>query len=150
MLKVNLETIKSVDLSGRGGKEELVTSLFENRLRRSSKSLYDLVDLDTGERYELKKQKDLQWLDPSKYYQLTLDEESIVMIFICYSSRGVDLIYTCLLGDLVREEYSNEVIEACRKVRAVDASIQTKKGLKTRSFFERNPQICKLVYKQTP
>ncbi|WP_199459791.1 hypothetical protein [Vibrio owensii] len=149
MLKINLENISSVNLSGRGGKEELVVSLFSNKLTRESKALYDLIDADTGKKYELKKQKDLQWLDPSKYYNLSEEDKQITMVFVCYQTSGVDLIFTCSLGDLIEIEYSEEIVTACRNVRIVDPSIQTKKGLKTRSFLKSNRSICNVLYENS-
>ncbi|MBO1664567.1 hypothetical protein JKA13_25080, partial [Vibrio parahaemolyticus] len=129
-----------------GGKEELVVSLFSNKLTRESKALYDLIDADTGNKYELKKQKDLQWLDPSKYYNLSEEDKQITMVFVCYQPSGVDLIFTCSLGDLVEIEYSEEIVTACKNVRIVDPSIQTKKGLKTRAFLKSNRSICNVLY----
>lgn len=147
MLIINSQKITKTNISGAGGKEDVIMSLFENKLIRVSRPLYDFVDEQSQIKYEIKKQKDLQWLDPSKYHILSDDDRLITMLFVCYDSSGfVDLIYTCSLGDMVDREYTKNVISACNALKNIDSSIQTKKGFKTRHFINNNHDICSIVY----
>ena len=50
--------------------------------------LFDCIDIDTKKKYELKKQKNDQWLDPSKFFNLSEDDKQITMVFILYDKNS--------------------------------------------------------------
>ena len=64
MLRIINTQISNINISGRGGAEQKIFPLFENKLQRVNDPLFDAVDLDDEASYEFKKQKDLQ--EPKK------------------------------------------------------------------------------------
>ena len=70
-LIVNDDFIRKCNFKGRGGMEKLIISCFLNKLNRSSVPLYDCMDIDTKKKYEFKKQRNDQWLDPIKFFNLS-------------------------------------------------------------------------------
>jgi hypothetical protein len=83
MIKINKKQARQVNLGGRGGKERLLKKVFEG-VERKSESLYDAITLD-GTKLEFKKQSNTQWFDAGKYYNITKEDESILMTFIVTS-----------------------------------------------------------------
>ena len=74
-LIIDKNFISKCNFKGRGGKENEVISCFSNNLIKENGMLFDCIDLDTKKKYELKKQKNDQWLDPSKFFNLSDDDK---------------------------------------------------------------------------
>ena len=68
-LKVDKKALMKANIGGRGGKEKALLPIFKD-LTRVNESLYDCVD-SQGQKYEFKKQQDLQWFDIRKYSNLS-------------------------------------------------------------------------------
>jgi len=68
LLKPNKEILEKLNFKGRGGKEQQILSCFKNNLIRHNGILFDCIDSESNEKYELKKQRNLQWFDPRKYF----------------------------------------------------------------------------------
>ena len=115
-LIINKEFISKCNFKGRGGKENQILSCFTNNLIKENGELFDCIDEDTKEKYELKKQKNLQWLDPRKFFDLSDDDKKITMVFVLYdgSSGFCDTIATIRLGDFVKIVYTDEHLESAR------------------------------------
>jgi hypothetical protein len=64
VLKINEEFVTKSNFKGRGGKEQEILSCFKNNLIRQNGVLFDCRDTDSNKKYELKKQRNLQWFDP--------------------------------------------------------------------------------------
>ena len=156
MLRIKIDEISRVDISGKGGAEAKIFPLFENRLTRKNEPLYDAVDEDTQDTYEVKKQKDLQWFDVGKYYGLTPREQHIIMIFIVYDDTGVSLIFTQTLGDFVgtccadpdlaKDGWTEENIRDAAAKKRKYPSMQYKVPLKVKKYFAKYINQVQVVY----
>jgi len=156
MLRIKFDEISSVDISGKGGAEAKIFPLFENRLTRINAPLYDAVDEDTVERYEVKKQKNLQWFDVGKYHNLDPLERDIVMMFIVYDDGGISLIFTQRLGDFVatccddsefaKDGWTLENIADGADKKKEYPKMQYKVPLKTKKYFEKYSRRVQVVY----
>jgi len=56
-LIINKDFIRKCNFKGKGGKENLIISCFINNLIIEKRKLYDCIDADSNEKYELKKTK---------------------------------------------------------------------------------------------
>jgi hypothetical protein len=156
MLRIKFDEISSVDISGKGGAEAKIFPLFENRLTRKNEPLYDAVDEDTVERYEVKKQKDLQWFDVGKYYRLEPVEQDIVMMFVIYDDTGISLIFTQRLGDFVttccadpefaKDGWTEENIAEAADKKKQYPKMQYKVPLKTKKYFAKYINQVQVIY----
>ena len=81
---MNIEAISSINLRGRGGKEQMLHDILTRHSgwKRDSHILYDYSNDLLGCLVECKKQQDLQWIDPSKYYSITDEQKDIVFLFL--------------------------------------------------------------------
>lgn len=95
---MNKTILKSLKMGGKGGKEQEYQKALGMEWERVSAPLWDFVNKNTGERLELKKQKNLQWLDPLKYGDA---DRSITMHLLCYDDKGPDLLLETTLGNLL-------------------------------------------------
>ena len=76
-LKINLSKLIALNLSGKGGKEALCQDALGDNWNRDDCRLFDFSSDVLDTLLEFKKQKNLQWLDPSKYHSLTDKEKDI-------------------------------------------------------------------------
>tara|TARA_Y100000310_G_C20570748_1_gene757879 strand:+ start:600 stop:1076 length:477 start_codon:yes stop_codon:yes gene_type:complete len=156
MLRIKVDEVASVDISGKGGAEAKIFPLFENRLKRKDQPLYDAVDEDTQTTYEVKKQKNLQWFDVGKYYGLTPREQHIVMIFIVYDDAGISLIFTQKLGDFVgtccadaecaKDGWTEENIADAAAKKKEYPAMQYKVPLKIKTYFAKYTNQVEVIY----
>ena len=149
-LIVNDDFIRKCNFKGRGGKENEVISCFSNNLIKENGILFDCIDIDTKKKYELKKQKNDQWLDPSKFFNLSEDDKQITMVFILYDKNSglCDMIATISLGDLVKTTFTNEHLESAEKHVKRFPKDQIKSSIKIRDLVKNNKDHVKIIWKQ--
>ena len=136
-LIVDESFVEKCNFGGRGGKENQVIACFKNNLIKENGELFDCVDAETGKKYELKKQKNLQWLDPRKFFNLSEDDKNITMVFLLYDSLGFcDIIATIKLGSFVEQVYSKEHLESAKYYAKKFPKDQIKSGIKIRDFLK--------------
>jgi len=146
-LVINEEFIRKCNFKGRGGKENQVISCFRNNLIKENGELFDCVDADNKEKYELKKQKNLQWLDPRKFFNLSNDDKKIIMVFLLYDSSGLcDIIATIRLGDFVKIVYNEKHLESAKNYAKKFPKDQIKSGIKIRDFIKENRNKVKIIW----
>lgn len=147
-LKINKEFIRKCNFKGRGGKENQVISCFTNNLVKENAELFDCIDVDSKEKYELKKQRNQQWLDPRKFFNLSNDDKKITMVFVLYDSTGIcDIIATIKLGDFVNLLYSKEHLKSAKNYATKFPKDQIKSGVKIRDFIKDNKNKVKILWK---
>ena len=147
MILLNEQALLSVDISGRGGKENAIQSILVGSYERKNEPLYDLQNSDDiGARVEIKKQQNTQWFDLKKYYNLSDEDKSITMLFTCYhKDRGIDLVASCSLGEFLEFVVDNpnyteggwltSVIQLAYEISLVAPKMQTKAQLRVRDFI---------------
>ena len=150
MLTANqIRKLSSVNLKGYGGKESILSSILStvDGWERSSHKLYDYKNDLLGCLVECKKQADLQWLDPSKYHNLSRREKEIRFLFIVVDKRGfVDLVFSVRTDDLIERFWSKDhVRDAYEYIRKYPKD-QIKSSIKTRKFYAENQDIVTTIY----
>ena len=94
---VNISSLSGIRIGGRGGKEAILGKILP-KWDRVGAPLYD-YEFSTGGnfgrlakkevlRIEIKKQKDLQWFDIGKYYQIKKEDRNIWILFVMESKEG--------------------------------------------------------------
>ena len=78
---LNKTVISEINMGGRGGGEKKFAPALGSEWELSSKPLYDFVNIETGAKIELKKQKNQQWFDGWKYHNLSEEDKQIIMLF---------------------------------------------------------------------
>ena len=137
MLKINEESLNKLNFKGRGGKEQQIISCFKNNLVRQNGVLYDCIDLENNEKYELKKQRNLQWFDPRKYFGLSDEDQKITVVFLLINKSGLcDLIVTVNLGKFVNEIFSKEQLKDANIYANKYPKDQIKSGISVREFVK--------------
>lgn len=143
--------LSRVNLKGYGGKESILSSILSrvDGWERSSHRLYDYRNDMLGCLVECKKQANLQWLDPSKYYGLSKEEQDICFLFILVDKRGfVDLVFSVKTIDLIDRFWSKDhVRDAYEYIRKYPKD-QIKSSMKTRKFYEDNLDIVTTIYER--
>jgi len=146
-LIINKDFVSKCNFKGRGGKENQVISCFTNNLIKENGELFDCIDADSKEKYELKKQRDLQWLDPRKFFNLSDDDKKITLVFILYDSSGFcDVIATIRLGDFVKIVYTGEHLKSAKNYAKKFPKDQIKSGIKIRDFIKDNKDIVEILW----
>jgi len=147
-LIINKDFISKCNFKGRGGKENQVISCFTNNLIKKNGKLYDCIDTDSNEKYELKKQKDLQWLDPRKFFNLSDDDKKITLVFVLYDSSGFcDIISTIRLGDFVKIVYTEEHLKSAKNYAKKFPKDQIKSSIKIRDFIKDNKDRVEILWR---
>ena len=150
MLKINEEILDKLNFKGRGGKEQQILASFKNNLVRKNGILYDCVDLETNEKYELKKQKNLQWFDPRKYFGLSVEDQKITIVFLLINENGYcDMIAIVKLGDFVNKIFSKEQLSDADNYAKKYPKDQIKSGILIREFIKKYPRIIRILWKRT-
>ena len=147
-----IQKLSSVNLKGYGGKEGILSSILSKMdgWERTSHKLYDYRNDMLDCLVECKKQADLQWLDPSKYYGLTDNEKEIRFLFIVINKQGyVDIAFTVKTGDLIGRLWSNEHVKDAWEYIQKYPKDQIKSSIKTRAFYRDNQDIIHTVYERT-
>ena len=147
MISLNEGALLSVDITGRGGKENEIRSILEGNYDRKNHPLFDLQSKDdTSNRVEIKKQQNTQWFDLKKYYNLSDEDKSITMLFVCYhKSRGIEIVASCSLGEFLEFVVDNpiyreggwqaSIIRSAYEISLVAPKMQTKAHLSVRDFI---------------
>jgi len=143
--------LSRTNLKGHGGKEGILSSILSTveGWERTSHRLYDYRNDILGCLVECKKQANLQWLDPSKYYGLTDNEKQIRFLFIVINKAGyVDVAFSVKTGDLVERLWSNDHVKDAWEYIQKYPKDQIKSSIKTRSFYRNNRDIVNTVYER--
>jgi len=141
--------LSRTNLKGYGGKESILSSILSkvDGWERSSHKLYDYRNDMLGCLVECKKQADLQWLDPSKYYDLSSEEREIRFLFIVLDKRGfVDIVFSVRCGDLVDRFWSQDHVRDAYEYITKYPKDQIKSSMKTRKFYAENQDIISTIY----
>jgi hypothetical protein len=141
--------LSRTNLKGYGGKESILSSILSrvDGWERSSHKLYDYRNDMLGCLVECKKQADLQWLDPSKYYDLSSGEREIRFLFIVLDKRGfVEILFSVKCGDLVDRFWSQDHVRDAYKYICKYPKDQIKSSMKTRKFYAENQDIISTIY----
>lgn len=82
----SLQGISSLNVSGRGGSEQVIGSALIPNAERVSAALYDFEVNYKGElhRIEIKKQANDKWFDIGKYHDLSEFDKQVVMLFVLH------------------------------------------------------------------
>jgi hypothetical protein len=141
--------LSRTNLKGYGGKESILSSILRrvDGWERSSHKLYDYRNDMLGCLVECKKQADLQWLDPSKYYDLSSEEREIRFLFIVLDKRGfVEILFSVRCGDLVDRFWSQDHVRDAYGYICKYPKDQIKSSMKTRKFYAENQDIISTIY----
>ena len=145
------QLLSIVNLKGYGGKENVLSRILsrDNGWERTSHTLYDYKNDMLDCLVECKKQADLQWLDPSKYYGLSDREKQIRFLFIVINKQGyVDVAFTVKAEDLIGRLWSNEHVKDAWEYIQKYPKDQIKSCIKTRAFYRDNQDIIHTVYER--
>jgi len=151
MPTINLAGLKNVNLKGQGGGEKKLLNIFQisKGWRRTSNSLYDFENVISHQKVEIKKQKNQQWIDPSKYSNLTDTQKKILMIFLQIDDDGdVEAAHAVSTENLVDRLWDSDTMEAARKLKQVCPQAQVKYPIMVKKFFSTHTDISKTVYKK--
>jgi len=148
-LILNKKAIAKCDFSGKGGKENLIISCFRNKLIKKNGKLFDCVDENSQERYELKKQKNQQWFDPRKFTNLSSEDKKITIIFVLSDTSGFcDILAIMNLEDFVKISFSKEQLEMAKKYAVKFPKDQIKSEIKIRELIVNNKNIVKILWER--
>tara|TARA_Y100001937_G_C6938370_1_gene249197 strand:+ start:156 stop:587 length:432 start_codon:yes stop_codon:yes gene_type:complete len=89
LTETQIKKIKSLDLSGKGGKENEIAWALDHK--RNHQPLVDAECPTTGVLFEYKKQQGTQWFDLYKLSTLTKEQESIPILFFITDKEGTFL-----------------------------------------------------------
>ncbi len=94
---LDVAAVQRINVSGRGGKEKDLVTLFQNA-RRVQHAIYDAVLLHNDIEYKLefKKQANTQWFDIPKYYQLSQEHAAVILIFFICQADRIEMIASIL------------------------------------------------------
>tara|TARA_R100001594_G_scaffold143035_1_gene190596 strand:- start:266 stop:745 length:480 start_codon:yes stop_codon:yes gene_type:complete len=158
MLKINENQIISANLGGRGGKEAAALSLFANDLTRINHVLFDAID-PLGNKFEFKKQANLQWFDIGKYYNLTQEEKNIYMVFLVHKNGELEKVATIRLGKFIErltsspkhaeDGWTKKTIRFMHEIKKIHPRFQTKAPLKVKQFLSDNSDVVEVLYEKT-
>lgn len=114
-----METVYS--FKGQGGKEKIyeifANDILKLPLKRQSHKLYDFVNLENDQKIEFKKQCNQQWFDASKYYNLSDNDNDIVMHFLMVNKNGnADKVYEIKTKTFIDTFFDKEYIRMCHEI----------------------------------
>lgn len=146
-LKINLSKLIALNLSGKGGKEALFQDALGDNWNRDDCRLFDFSSDVLDTLLEFKKQKNLQWLDPSKYHSLTDKEKDILVLFVLLNSKGKpDTVFTVRTGDFVQRLWTEEETRDAWNYIQKHPKHQIKCGVKMRDWLDSNRDIANMLY----
>lgn len=149
-LKINEAILDKLNFKGRGGKEQEILFCFKNNLVRQNGILYDCMDVDNNEKYELKKQRNLQWFDPRKYFNLSDDDQKITIVFLLIDKIGYcDMVVTVNLGDFVNKIFHNEQLQDADRYAKKYPKDQIKSGINIREFIKKYHYDVQVIWKRS-
>lgn len=141
--------LSKVNLKGYGGKESILSSIMSSvrGWERCSHKLYDYKNDLLGCFVECKKQADLQWLDPSKYHNLSEEQKNIQFLFIVLDKQGyVEIIFSILVKDLIERFWSKEHVKDAYDYICKYPKDQIKSAIKTRKFYAENRDVVTTIF----
>ena len=148
VLRINEGFVLKCNFGGKGGKEKQIIPCFKNKLVKKSGKLFDCIDIDNNEKYELKKQKNQQWLDPRKFFNLTKEEGRIIMVFVlCDTSWHCDMIATTSTADFAERAFSLQKLQDAHNYAKKYSKDQIKSGIKIRELIKSNEDAVKIIWK---
>jgi hypothetical protein len=152
MLTANqIRKLSGVNLKGYGGKEGILSSILSKMdgWERSSHKLYDYRNDMLGCLVECKKQANIQWLDPSKYNNLSREEQDIRFLFIVVDKKGfVELVFSVRTEDLIDRFWSKDHVRDAYEYICKYPKDQIKSSMKTRKFYADNLDIVSTIYER--
>ena len=124
-------------------------------LIRESRPLYDFVDAK-GVRYEIKKQRNLQWFDLSKYHDLSRSERDIrLLVVLLDGTTQIDKIFVALLGQFVDKmceinpDWSVDMRRLAYQFRQSLKTTQIKSPVYLRRMASEYPGLFRAIYQRT-
>ena len=145
----DLSCVDSLSLKGQGGKEKEISKILTKELgwERKSHSLYDYHNAKENEYFEIKKQADCQWFDPTKYSSLSEDQKNIKLVFVLINKIGhIDKISIVNTGDFVKSVWTEEELKDSESYHQKYPKTQLKKGLSVRDWLKNNNSFVTNIY----
>jgi hypothetical protein len=143
------------DISGQGGKENIFAAFFCG-WKRINAPLHDweYPDLNKTIRIELKKQSGIQWFDSGKYYNLTLEDRNIILLFVMHKKGSIDKIYATTIGEFIdwltqnhaKNGWTEEVMKVASEFRLSYPTLQFKAQVNIRKMVQQAPNLFDIVY----
>jgi hypothetical protein len=143
--------LSRINLKGYGGKESILSSIMSSvrGWERCSHKLYDYKNDLLNCFVECKKQMDLQWLDPSKYHNLSEEQKNIQFLFIVLDKKGyVEIIFSITTKDLVERFWSKEHVKDAYEYIRKYPKDQIKSAIKTRKFYAENRDVVTTIFEK--
>jgi len=149
VLKINEDFVLKCNFRGKGGKENQIINCFRNNLIKKNGVLFDCIDDDTRERYELKKQRSQQWFDPRKFFDISNEDRKITMVFVlCDIAWNCDMIATMSIVDFTRKAFSFKKLQDANNYAKKYPKDQIKSGIKVRELINNNKDIVEIIWKR--
>jgi hypothetical protein len=151
MIPIDFSLIDTVNFSGKGGKEKELCSLLTESMgwKRQSNKLFDFVNNESEILLEVKKQKDLQWFDPSKYANITKEEKDIDILFVLIGKNGtIDSLHTMKTEHFVENVWTEQQLKDSFDYITKYPKDQIKSGIKIRTFLDNNYNKTNTLYKR--
>jgi len=148
---LNVDALSILNLRGRGGKEQLINSIFTENSgwKRDSHILYDYSNDLLGCLVECKKQQNLQWIDPSKYHDITDEQKNILFLFLVIDKNGmVDIAFSVRVGDFVERLWTMDHLKDAWEYVKKYPKDQVKSSVTVRTFYKNNQDIITTLYKR--
>jgi hypothetical protein len=154
---IDLTKVPSVQLAGRGGREQELRTLLPGWTRVNAPLHdYEIVHLGHVIRLEVKKQSDLQWFDSGKYYHLNEQDRRIYMLFLLHQNGLIDTVAVTLLGSLIdwltqhraSDGWNPEVVRLGADFKSRYPSLQFKAPVHVRKTLAAAPSLFQVLYCQ--
>ena len=154
-LGLNLNLLKTINLMGKGGKENIIKTILSKSWKRKETkrgkgigSIHDFVNTILSLKLEIKNQEDLQWFDPGKYDGLTDEEKEILMLFIVLNKQRKvpDACFVVKTGDFIESTFSKEQLKDSREYKTKYPKTQIKHGVHMRKWFKENRDKTNVLY----
>lgn len=154
---INIEKIKGLMLDGKGGKDKELTAVLKNS-RRISNPLYDAILLHKNKEYkiEIKRQRNTQWFDICKYYNLKAEEKKIVMLFFMTEDSLITRVVAISLDDFLSlmlslvpmgaHGWKNNIIETAAQLKKECPTIQFKAKANIKNLIKNYPKKFTTVH----
>jgi len=153
-----LSSISEIDISGRGGCEQVIGDKIIPIAERVSAPLHDFEMLCNGNksRIEVKKQENDQWFDIAKYHDLSSEDRDVIMLFVLHRGGRITHLALIRLGELLDLLLSNSsfrtygwteyAIETAHKLVQESPQLQFKAKLKVRDLIKKFPDYFQFLY----
>jgi len=152
---IDLSRVHHLDMAGRGGKEGTISQLLPG-WKRVNGVLYDYETTHGGTRVrlEVKKQRNLQWFDSGKYYQLDASNRDIYLMFIMHDGRAVCRILVTRLGKFIdwlcahrrADGWTKEVMEVAAFFKERYPTLQFKARAEIATIARQAPELFEVLW----